>query len=419
MLRVIEAIGEISNKISSRGDELVALDLSVGRILAEDIFADCDLPPFDRAQMDGFALRSEEVRSASIENPVRLKIVGESVAGQGWNGEVKSGEAVRIMTGARVPLGADSIQKVELTRTDSSNVGSDAKEITTQHFVRILEPTKVGQFITPRASEITKGAKILSVGEVMKEQMIASLASFGYERIRVGRKPRVAIIATGSELVEINETPKLDRIRNSNTVALKVLAEKCGAIVETFPIASDDFESLKKQIADLLSKVKSPQFDILILTGGVSMGDYDFTKPALRELGAKFFFEKVALKPGKPTVFAKLDDTFVFGLPGNPVSAMVTFYLFVRKAILKLQGASETDLRRGYAALEKDVRGAKERDSYLPSRTSTNEKGQILVEPLPWSGSSDFVAFSRADALTIVPQGRNFEMHDVIEILFL
>jgi len=152
MLRVIEAIGEISNKISSRGDELVALDLSVGRILAEDIFADCDLPPFDRAQMDGFALRSEDVRSASIENPARLKIIGESVAGQGWDGEVKSGEAVRIMTGARVPLGADSIQKVELTRTDSSNVGSDAKEITTQHFVRILEPTKVGQFITPRAS---------------------------------------------------------------------------------------------------------------------------------------------------------------------------------------------------------------------------------------------------------------------------
>ncbi len=365
--------------------ESVALSDSVGRVLGEDIIADTDLPPFDRAQMDGYAVRAADVANT----PARLHIVGESAAGAGWHQEMKAGEAVRIMTGAPVPVGADAVQQVELTRE------SEGAE-----FVEILEPVVTGRSIVRRASEIKAGATVLRAGEDINAAMIATLASFGYAQVKVGRRPRVAVMATGSELVNVDEKPGADQIRDSNNYTLAAYAALAGAAVARLPLAVDDTEELKKQIA-----AAAEQSEVLITSGGVSMGVYDFTKTALKELGAEIYFERVALRPGKPTVFARLGNTLVFGLPGNPVSVAVTFNLFARTALRAMQGATRPELTEETAVLARDLKGSFERESYLPAVLRTDEKGTLLAEPLKWGGSSDFVSFARATALVNVPKG--------------
>jgi molybdenum cofactor synthesis domain-containing protein len=219
----------------------------------------------------------------------------------------------------------------------------------------------------------------------------------------MGRRPRVAALATGSELVAVNETPGQDQIRDSNNYSIAAYGELAGALVERLPLAGDDTTLLKKQIADAAERC-----DVVVTSGGVSMGVYDFTKAALMELNSEIFFERVSLRPGKPTVFARLpNSTLVFGLPGNPVSVSVTFNLFARTALLAMQGAKEPDLVEDWAVLARSVKGSIERESYLPARLSTSEGGQLLAEPLKWGGSSDFVAFTKASALLIVAQGEN------------
>ncbi len=394
MIPISEAISIIKRETSLLTAETVDLSIVCGRVLAEDILADSDLPPFNRSQMDGYAVKSRDLQSV----PAKLKLVGESKAGKGWHHELGQGEAVRIMTGAPVPDGADSVQKVEVTR----EIGE---------LVEITEPTKPGQFINPKASEIKNREKVFRQGEIINQMMIATLASFGYANVKVAKRPTAAIVTTGSEIVRVDETPQEDEIRDSNTPALRVLAEKY-ANIETLPIAEDNLESLKLQIANCKT-------DILVLTGGVSMGVYDFTKTALIELGAEIFIEKVQLKPGKPFVFAKLGNQLIFGLPGNPVSAMVTFSLFVRTAMLEMQGAAQSELRSGFAIIAKEIKGARERDSYLPSGLSTNEQGQLIATPLRFFGSSDFVSFSRCEALMFIPKGSILTAQSVVKIVFI
>jgi molybdenum cofactor synthesis domain-containing protein len=279
--------------------------------------------------------------------------------------------------------------------------------------VEILEPTKLGQNIVKRASEMNSGETVFETGEVITQNMIATLASFGYENVKVSKRPRVAILATGSEIVDIGQEPGRDQIRNSNSW---MLAEFAGnyADVAVLPIAKDDLEGLKETISEAAKSC-----DCLIISGGVSVGDYDFTKPALRELGAEIFFEKVALKPGKPTVFAKLNDTLIFGLPGNPVSVAVTFFVFVRTALLLMQGAKNPELKKGFAKLTHPIKATKERDAMLPVSLETNEKGELTVETLRFSGSSNFIAFSRANGLVFVPQDTCLAAGDVAKIFYL
>src|SRR6267378_7435243 len=400
MIPITEAIEIVLQQTSPLEVESVALSDSLDRVLAEDIVADCDLPPFDRAQMDGYAVRAGDVATT----PVRLRIVGESAAGSGWHHEMKTGEAVRIMTGAPVPNGADAVQQVELTR-EPDGAG----------FIEILEQVDVGRSIVRRASEIKAGETVLRAGEDINAAMIATLASFGYAELKVGRRPHVANMATGSELVDIDQKPGKDQIRDSNNYTLAAYAKLAGATVERLPLAGDDTEGLKKQIAEAAARS-----DVLITSGGVSMGVYDFTKAALKELGAEIFFERVALRPGKPTVFARLGNTLVFGLPGNPVSVAVTFSLFVRAALRKMQGAKQPGLIEETAVLARAVKGSGERESYLPAILRTDEQGTLLAEPLKWGGSSDFVAFARATALIDLPAGvKMIEAGDRVTIVRL
>lgn len=401
MIPIKEALAIIQKNIKTLSAENIDLVEVRGRILAADVFADMDLPPFDRSQMDGFAVRKKDVEAASFDNPIELEITGESAAGKGFDEKINRGEAVRIMTGARMPNGADAVQKVELT---------DEKD----GFIAILEAVKEKQNVNKCGEEIKKGEKIFAAGEIVTENMIAPLAAFGYAKIKVFKKPKTAILATGSEIVDLTETPQKDQIRNSNSLAIKFSAEKFGAETVILPLVRDEIENLKSVIQNAVENC-----DVLIISGGVSVGDYDFTKPALRGLGAEIFFEKVALRPGKPTVFAKLNDTLIFGLPGNPVSVAVTFHLFVRAAILQMQSAKNAEPQKGFAVLSGKIKGAKERDSFLPAFVETNSKGKLVVESLQFSGSSNFIRFSRANALVFVPQGENLEAGEIAEIIFL
>ena len=383
MISVEEAVHIVREQTPRLAPEWVALAGALGRVLAEDVAADSDLPPFDRAQMDGYALRAADTQTL----PALLRVVGESAAGRGWGGEVGPGEAVRIMTGAPVPAGADSVQKVEVTEERDGSVV-------------VAEATRPGQFIVGRASEVEMGQTVLEAGEEVSAARMAALASFGRAEVLVGGRPRAAVLATGTELVPVGERPGPDQIRDSNSYSLSAYARLAGARVERLPLAGDDPELLQREIAGAAARS-----DVLVLSGGVSMGVYDFTKAALRALGAEIFFERVSLRPGKPTVFARLGSTLVFGLPGNPVSVSVTFNLFARTALRAMQGCREAALREERAVLGRGVKGSAERASYLPALLLTDEEGRLVAEPLKWGGSSDFVAFARATALVVVPAG--------------
>ena len=400
MIPISEAINIVLKHSPKLKVESVALGDALGRVLAEDIIADSDLPPFDRAQMDGYAVRAADL----AKTPARLRIVGESAAGAGWHHEMKAGEAVRIMTGAPVPAGADAVQQVELTREVDQNA-----------IVEILEQVDAGRSIVRQAAEIKAGETVLRAGADINAAMIATLASFGYAEVKVGQRPRVAVMATGSELVDVDKKPARYQIRDSNNYTIAAYATLAGAMVERLPLAGDDTEELKRQIA-----AAAGCSDVLITSGGVSMGVYDFTKAALKELGAEIFFERVALRPGKPTVFARLGDTLVFGLPGNPVSVAVTFNLFTRPALRVMQGAQQPQPAEETAVLARDLKGSMDRESYLPAVLRTDGNGNLLAEPLKWGGSSDFVAFARATALIDVPAGlKTLEKNQSVKVIRL
>jgi molybdenum cofactor synthesis domain-containing protein len=397
MISISKAISIIARETGRLGSEIVSINAAVGRVLAEDIVADADLPPFDRSQMDGFAVFAADTEKA----PVELKIVGESAAGRGWHKRMNRGEAVRIMTGAPVPAGPDSVQRVELTRETGNSVN-------------ILAPATKGGSVVKKGAEVKKGKIIFRPGEMITENMIAVLASFGYAKLKVFRKPRIGILATGSEVVDITRKPGRDQIRNSNSAMLRAFVEKCASIASVFPVSGDDLSNLKFQI-----RKAAKANDVLIVTGGVSVGKYDLTKAALSDLGAEIYFEKVKLKPGKPTVFARLGKTLVFGLPGNPVSAAVTFQLFVRMAILQMQSATNTQPGRAFAVLGKDAKAARDRDTFLPATLSTDKSGRLVAMPLRSQGSSDFVGFARAEALIFIKAGDRYKIGDVVQIRYL
>lgn len=401
MISVAEAIQMVRQQTRPLPTERVKLEHVLNRVLAEDVIADSDLPPFDRAQMDGYAVRADETTAA----PVRLRIAGESAAGRGWHHEMKEGEAVRIMTGAPVPVGADSVQQVELTH-----------ELKDGSVVELLESVELGKSIVKRGAEIQAGETVLQSGTSINAAMMAVLAAFGYAEVAVAQRPRVGVLATGTELVSVTEKPGQDQIRDSNNYSIAAYAQLTGASIERLPLARDETSVLTNQIAQATETC-----DVIVTSGGVSMGVYDVTKSALHELGAEIFFERVALRPGKPTVFARLPNgTLVFGLPGNPVSVAVTFNLFARTALLAMQGANEPALKHESALLARSVKGNVDRESYLPAQLTTNDDGELIAFPLKWGGSSDFVAFALTTALVIVPAAtKTLEANSLVRVLRL
>ena len=386
MISVAEAIQIVRQQTHTLETEKIELPSALGRVLAQEIVADSDLPPFDRAQMDGYAVRAADTTAA----PVSLRIAGESAAGKGWHHRLEEGHAVRIMTGAPVPEGADSVQQVELTH-----------ELKDGSVVELLAAVETGRSIVKRGAEIQAGEVVLRPGMTINAAMMAVLAAFGYAQVDVARRPRVAVLATGSELVSVNEQPGQDQIRDSNNYSISAYAELAGAVVQRLPLTRDETSLLTSQIAEAANN-----FDVVVTSGGVSMGVYDVTKSALHELGAEIFFERVALRPGKPIVFARLPSgALFFGLPGNPVSVSVTFNLFTRTALLAMQGVAEPALKQETVALARTIKGTMDRESYLPAQLMSNDDGELIAFPLKWGGSSDFISFALTTALVIIPAG--------------
>lgn len=386
MICLDEALDIVLSRITPLGVEQVPLESANGRVLAQEVVSDIDLPPFDRARMDGYAVRSSDAAVA----PFTLKVIGELAAGVMFEGEVRAGEAVKIFTGAPMPAGADAVQKVEVTESDGRTV-------------LIKETVRAGQFITPRASEIRAGEVIAHPGRQITAAEMAVLASFGYATVKVYKKPRVAVLSTGSELVQVSVKPQGAQIRNSNSYSIASYAEHAGAVVTNLGTVIDNPEATKQALLAAFT-----EHDMVMTSGGVSMGDYDLVKAALLEIGGEIYFDKVSIRPGKPTVFGRRGETWFFGLPGNPVSTSVTFNVFARTALRLLQGAESSHLPTVQAELAHAIKDASNRRSYLPAKLFIKD-GHAVVESLKWVESSDLVAFMNANALIIVPE----ELHEI------
>jgi molybdopterin molybdotransferase len=383
MIPFEEALSIVLSETPVLPAEDVALEDSLGRVLAEDVATDRDLPPFDRAAMDGYALRAEDVAAA----PVALEVVGEVRAGEWPELVVGPGQAVRIMTGAPVPSGADAVQQVERTRPlDEFRVTVEA-------------PVGAGANVAPRGSEVRAGETVLRAGRVIHPATIAVLASAGKDRLRVGRRPVLALLVTGDEIVDVAARPGAGQVRNSNGPAVAAQARLAGADVRLLGVAPDRREETAEALRRGLDA------DVLVASGGVSAGDYDLVEPALRDLGASFLFTKVAIKPGAPLVFGRLGRALVFGLPGNPVSAQATFDLLVRPALLKMQGAHVLSRPRVSVELLGTIRNRSGRKSHAPARVRF-EGGRLVARPVRSMGSGDLAAHARANALVVVEADR-------------
>ena len=385
MISIEEAQRVILENLPARRKEEVHFQAALGRVLADDLRAGMDIPPFDRAAMDGYALRATDAAGA----PVELELTGVLRAGSDVFSSIGPGQAMAIMTGAAVPTGADAVQMLEHAR-----LSEDGER------VAILKAPEPWENVVRRGREAPAGKVVLEPGRVIGPAEIAVLATFGRTRVSVWRRPGVAVLATGDELIEVEGTPRGGQIRNSNAYSLIAQLRFLGIEPQYLGIAPDEPSELRRRVAAAMEN------DILIVSGGASAGKYDFVKTILQELGIRILFSRVAIRPGKPTVFARKGDALVFGLPGNPVSSFVSFETFVRPAIGRLCGFASPDLARVAGALSSAITQPPGRTSYMPATASWVGDGW-RIEPLPWNGSGDIISFARANALLIFPADRD------------
>ncbi|HET8644514.1 MAG TPA: gephyrin-like molybdotransferase Glp, partial [Vicinamibacteria bacterium] len=327
--------------------EDVLLEHALGRVLAEDVASDLDLPPFDRAMMDGYALRADDTAGA----PVRLPVSGQLRAGQYPDRALQRGEAIQIMTGAPLPPGADAVQQLEKTRALDGG-----------RAVEVLAAVDPGTHVAAAGSEVAAGQAVLARGVALDPAAVAVLAAVGRGRVRVGRRPTASIVVTGDELVDVWQVPARGRIRDSNGPAVLAQARWAGAEARLIGPVPDQADRIAEAVRAGL------QADVLVLSGGVSEGAFDLVEEVLARFDVGLLFTKVAIKPGAPLVFGRRGDTLVFGLPGNPVSAQVTFDLFVRAALLRLQGARVVSRPAAEAELLDAVRNRSGRRAHVPAR---------------------------------------------------
>jgi molybdopterin molybdotransferase len=371
--------------------DFVSLDNAHGRILAEAAKADRDYPALRRSLRDGFALKAANV-------PGTLRVRGEVRAGDTQQPPLSEGEALEIMTGAPVPDGADAVVMVEhVTRLDGGAI------------VKIDRAAEPGQFINARGAEAAGGSVLISAGTRLDASHIATLAMAGKSTVSVVRRPSVAILATGDEIVSIDATPAPHQIRNSNSYMLTALVRSAGGDPTVLPVARDTKDALQGLLE------RGLKHDLLIVTGGVSAGKYDLVKPVLRELSVEFRFERVRVQPGQPTAFGAHGHVPVFGLPGNPGSTLITFQLFARPALELLSGVADPILPLLSARFEAPFRHKPGLTRFLPARLSPD--GQHLRH-ISWQGSSDVPALAKANAFLVADHDReSWDTDDSIRIM--
>lgn len=368
--------------------EKVALPHAAGRVLAAPLVAERDQPPFPRSTRDGFAVRSADLHGGEVA----LHLLGSVRAGEHWTGApLGPGQAIEIMTGAPVPAGADAVLMVEHASSDRGATVRPAAGRT----------LATGENVVPTGAEARAGAPLVPAGRVIATPEIGLAASCGYREVPVFARPQVAIVATGDELVELDAQPEAWQIRNSNSYSMASLAEAEGAQAHRLLIARDTLEDLELRLAE------ARRADLVLFSGGVSMGKYDLVEQVLHEAGAEFFFTGARIQPGKPVVFGRLPGeggtgTYFFGLPGNPISTEVCFRLFVAPLLRALAGRQDRAPQFAEACLAETVRGGAKVTRFLPAFVESDWE-QVQVRPVPWQGSGDLAANARANGFVVLP----------------
>jgi molybdopterin molybdotransferase len=393
VISVEEAQEQVLARIHGLEPMLVTTLESLGCVLASDVVSDVDVAPFDNSAMDGYAVRAADTRAASDEVPVVLRVVDHIAAGAMPHATVGDGEASRIMTGAPVPAGADAIVMVEHT-TSLEGGGS------TGGTVAITKPARPGDHIRLKGEDVRIGETVMSAGEVVTPAGVGLLAAVGMTQVEVFRRPNVAIVSTGDELVDIATKPGPGAIRNSNSWSLAAQVEAAGGIPHVLGIARDNEADTRA----LLSR--APDFDLMVTTGGVSMGDFDVVKDVLEEIGQMDFW-KVAMRPGAPQTYGTIGGTPFFGLPGNPTSTMVGFELFVRPSIRRMRGFADLFRPRTQAILGEDVRKKPDRRYFMRGRLVRGEDGAYSVTLSGAQSSAMLTAMHRANCLISLPEGES------------
>ncbi|MBT5764622.1 MAG: molybdopterin molybdotransferase MoeA, partial [Nitrospina sp.] len=383
MIQVQEALDKILSQIQFKGVEKIPLDQALGRVLAEDVVSRVNNPPLDNSAMDGYALIAQDIQSATPENPVKLEVVEEIAAGYTAKGTLKPGQTMRIMTGAPIPPGADAVLMQEDTQKDGNSI-------------LCLDRADVEENIRRAGEDVKIGEGVLKKGTTLSPAHIGMMAVVGRSQIAVSQRPTVSILSTGDEILELDETPQGPQIFNSNGHMLAAQIKSAGGIPLYLGIAKDTEKDLMEKFEWALKA------DIVVSSGGVSVGDYDLVKSSLQKMGQDMLFWKVAMKPGKPLAFGRIGKIPIFGLPGNPVSSFVSFEQFVRPSLRKVLGCSDLSHKTVQAKLTRTIHKKPGRLHFLSSIVSWTD-GEYTVTPAGEQGSGILKSAANANSLLIFP----------------
>lgn len=383
---IAQAIKSVLSSIVTLPAEKVKLTAALGRILAEDIYADSDIPSLDNSAMDGYAVKAVDLKGASVTKPKTLDVIEDLRAGYLASNRLKTNQAIRIMTGAPLPAGADSVVMVEFTEKEYKNK------------VKIFAVPKCADHVRRRGEDIKKDELVISAGTLLASAHIGILASVGKAQLKVTRKPKVAILATGDEVIDVGDKLTPGKLRSSNSYTLYSQIIKCGGIPHNLGIAKDKPDELEAKLN------KGTKCDLILTSGGISVGDYDLVKFILAKMGTKIKFWKVAMKPGKPLVFGLIKGVPIFGLPGNPVSSMISFEVFVRPAILKMLGQKHDNRKEVDAVLEENLTKKKDLTCFVRAIT-TWQDGVYFTRTTGPQGSGILKSMILANSLIVLPEG--------------
>ena len=382
-----QALEIVLANVAVLGVERVPILEALSRVLAEEIRSPRDIPGFDNSAMDGYAVRAADVASASESNPVRLRVIETVAAGAMPKLTLEPGQATRTMTGAPIAPGADAIIQVERTRT-------------AEPFVEILASAEQGAFVRPHGEDLKRDELVMSAGKVLAPSDLGMLASLNRSMVDVFRRPRVAVVATGDELVDVDQIPTGAQVVNSSAYALAGGIRDAGGEPVILRVARDTPEEVRERLSEALA------FDVVLSTGGVSVGQFDHVKVVLDELGMRQLFHGVAQRPGRPLKFGTIGGRPIFGLPGNPVSTMVCFYLYARPALLKMVGRRDLGLPRVSVRCATDIRVAPNLTEFVRVKLERRD-GELWATPTGNQSSGVLSSLSRADALLIGPAKEN------------
>src|SRR5438093_768369 len=396
MLGLEEALGRILATVPEPVSEAIALGAAHRRTLTESILSPVDLPIFDNSAMDGYAVRAADVASTSAETPVRLRLSGRVAAGDCFNGHLAAGCCVRVFTGSPLPGGSDAVVMQEDTRVEKEGE------------IIVTQPAKPFENVRLRGEDVKKGTVLANRGEILTAGRMSVLAASGLTQVTVGRQPMVGVLATGSELREPGQSLAPGQIYESNRIGLSVLLRGAGAIGKVFPLVADSPETVRRALESAFNEC-----DAVVTSGGVSVGEMDFIKGAFEAAGGELQFWRVAIKPGRPFVFGRYREKFLFGLPGNPVSALVTFLLLVRPALLRWQGAQDVALPSHPGVLAESLVNSGQRRHFM--RVKVDAEGKVFSSGLQASHVLSSVA--AANGMVDLPPGSTLAAGTSVQVM--